>query len=196
MKIVFIRHGYSLANERRVLSGNLDVSLSPNGIEQLQNFKNNVKYPETDYYVTSNLVRTHETFNILFEGKTINKKDSRFAEIDFGDYEEKSFDDLDMDDYFARLYQNENLSNNELMSDFYDRIEKGLIDLVNELKENNLNSATVIAHSTVIRILIVKATSDDLETFKKTRPKNGLGYVFDIDVVDGKIVFNSCEEIG
>ncbi len=195
MKIVLIRHGLSEANKKRVISGLMDVDLSEEGIEYLKELKKSTNYPETDYYVATGLKRTVQTFNILFEGKEIDKIEERFNEIDFGDYENISFDSIDMDDYFLRIYKNENISNNELISDFYNRLENGLIDLVNELKDKNLNSATIVAHSTVIRILAVKATDDSLENFRVTRPKNGLGFILDVDVVDGKLIYNSCTSI-
>ncbi len=193
MKIIFIRHGLSTANEMRVLSGKRDVSLSEEGIKKLHILKNNIIYPKTDYYVTSNLKRTIETFNILFEGMTINKTEERFSEMDFGGYEQKSYDFLDLDDYFSRVYLGENISDNELYSDFYSRIKAGLVDLISELQSLGLSSATVVSHSTVIRTLIVKATKDDLETFQLTRPKNGCGYIFELDVVDGELVFGGLE---
>ncbi len=193
MKIIFVRHGLSTSNEKRVLSGKMDVSLSQDGIKKLHNLKKTITYPKTDYYVTSSLKRTVETFQILFEGETINKTEERFSEMDFGGYEQRSYDNLDLDNYFSRVYLGELISNNELYSDFYNRIKEGLIDLICELKDKNLNSATIVSHSTVIRTLIVKATTDTLETFQVTRPKNGCAYIFELDVVDGELVFGELE---
>ncbi len=195
MQLVLIRHGLTEANEKRILSGHYDTKLSEKGILHLKNLKQTVKYPKTDYYATSHLLRTQETFNILFEGNKINKIDERFAEINFGDYEQNSFDDLDLDDFFGRLYENEQIGNVEPLNKVYKRMENALLDLINELKEKNLNSATIISHSTAIRIIVVKATSDNINTFRTTRPKNGLGYILDVDVKNGKLVYNSCLEI-
>ncbi len=195
MKIVLVRHGYSLANEKRILSGHLDTELSEKGVLHLKNLKETVKYPETDYYATSHLLRTQQTFNILFEGKKINKIDERFAEINFGDYEQKSFDELDLDEFFGKLYTESKVGNVEGLDELYNRMESGLIDIITELKEKGLNSATIVSHSTSIRVVVVNATSNDLKTFRATRPKNGLGYILDVDVVDGKLKYNSCMEI-
>ncbi len=195
MKLVLIRHGYSLANEQRVLSGHFDVELSEKGILHLKNLKETVSYPETDYYATSHLLRTQQTFNILFEGKEINKIDERFAEINFREFERKSFDDIDLDDFFGKLYTEKQVGNVETLDELYNRMENGLIDLITELQEKGLNSATIVSHSTAIRIIVVHATTNDLNTFRTTRPKNGLGYILDVDVVDGKLVYNSCLEI-
>ncbi len=194
MKIIFVRHGLSTANEMQVLSGKKDVSLSEDGIKKLYTLKDTIIYPKTDYYVTSSLKRTVETFNILFEGNVINKTEDRFSEIDFGNYEERSYDNLDLDDYFSRIYLGECISENELYVDFCKRIEAALVDLIFELRELGFNSATVVSHSTVIRSLIVKATVDNLETFQVTRPKNGCMYVFELDVDEfGGLVFGGLE---
>ncbi len=195
MKLILIRHGLSEANEKRILSGHLDVSLSNTGISILKDLKSNINYPETDIYLTSHLKRTVETFDILFEDKTIKRKDERFSEINFGDYESKSFDDLDMDDFFSRLYLDEKISNVETISELYCRIEEGLIDLLKEMKNEGLESATILSHSTVIRTIVVKATNNSLDTFRNTRPKNGLGYILDVDIVENKIIYNDCFEL-
>ncbi len=195
MKLVLIRHGYSLANEKRILSGHLDVNLSEKGILELKKLKSTVKYPETDIYLASTLVRTEETFNILFEGKSLLKKDDRFSEINFGEYEEKAFDELDLDSFFIKLYLGEKISNIESISSLRNRFEDGLLELLIDMKKNNLQSATIISHSIAIRTIVVKATNDNADTFHMTRPKNGLGYILDVDVVDNKIIYNSCTEI-
>lgn len=196
MKIVFVRHGYSTANRDCILSGITDVQLSEEGIEKLIELKNTVTYPETDFYVTTNLVRTQETFNILYEGKKIDKIESRFCEINMGDYEAKTFVGLDVNEYFGKIYQDQNISNNETATQLFERVEEGLIDLIYELREKNLNSATVVSHSYVMRLLAAKANDGTLETFLRIRPKNGMGFIFDIDVDNnGKIIFNSFEEI-
>ncbi len=193
MKLIFIRHGLSEANKARVISGSKDVSLSEEGKSQLINIRNKTAYPKSDFNVVTGLIRTHETFNILFPDRKIDKIEKRFSEISFGDYEGKSFDEIDLDDYFKRLYHNEVIGNNETMNELYQRVQEGLVELILELKENNHSSATIVAHSTVIRIVVVKALGDTYEIFKDIKPKNGLGYVVDIDVVDGNIVYNGCE---
>ncbi len=193
MKLVFIRHGLSEANKMRVLSGSKDVSLSEEGKLQLVKIRDKMIYPESDFNVVTSLKRTHETFNILFPERKIDKIEHRFSEISFGDYEGKSFDEVDLDEYFKKLYFNEVVGNGETISQLYERVEDGLIDLVNELNENGHSTATIVAHSTVIRIVAVKALGDTYEIFKSIMPKNGLGYIVDVDVLDGNIVFNKCE---
>lgn len=195
MKIVLVRHGFSESNEKRLFSGSQDVSLSAIGRKELLSLKKEKNYPVTDYYVTSTLMRTKQTFEILYPDKKINMEDSRFSELFFGDYEGTPLDDIDLDDYFKRIYNNENINNNEIFSDFYKRIENGLIDLITNLNEKNMNSVTIVTHFTVIRTIVTKATNDTYEQYLKIRTGNGLGYILDISVENGKLVYNSCEEL-
>lgn len=195
MKIVLVRHGFSESNEKRLFSGSQDVSLSAIGRKELLSLKKEKNYPVTDYYVTSTLMRTKQTFEILYPDKKINMEDSRFSELFFGDYEGTPLDDIDLDDYFKRIYNNENINNNEIFSDFYKRIENGLIDLITNLNEKNMNSVTIVTHFTVIKTIVTKAIDDTYEQYLKIRTGNGLGYILDISVENGKLVYNSCEEL-
>ncbi len=196
MKFVFIRHGLSESNKNRIISGSKDVPLSDEGKAQLIELRENIFYPKTDYNVVTSLSRTRQTFEILFPNEKIDKVEHRLSEISFGEYEGMSFDDINLDNYFFKLYHNEDVCGNETMEELYCRVEESLVDLILELRQKNLKSAKIVAHSTVIRAVAVKSLKDDYETFKKVKPKNGRGFIIDIDVDNSnRLVFKSCESL-
>lgn len=195
MKIVMVRHGLSEANMKRVISGSNDVKLSEKGKQDLVNLREKTKYPQTDVYVSSSLSRCIDTFEILYPDKKLDRTDDRFKEICFGDIEGHSILTNELDDFFPKFFNNENVCNNELYSDFCIRIEDGLKDVLKELEKNNKYSATIVAHSTVIKVFIKLCENVPPENYRKVIVQNGQGYVFDIDLIDDEIVYNSVEKL-
>lgn len=195
MKIVLVRHGFSEYNEKRLFCGSKDPNLAEAGREELLALKKEKDYPATDLYVTSTLMRTKQTFEILYPDKSVHKEEQRFSELFFGDYEGTPLDDVNLDEYFKRLFNDEIINNNELYSDFCERIDNGLIDLIKELEENNLNSATIVTHFTVIKSIVAKAMGGTFEQYDKIKTNNGLGYILDISLKNGKLVYNSCDKL-
>lgn len=195
MKIVMIRHGLSEANIKRIISGSKETPLSEKGRDELLSLKDTLNYPDTDIYVASSLSRCVDTFNVLFPDKSLAYKDDRFKEISFGDIEGMCFIDYDLDEFFLQFFENKNVCNNELYEDFFNRITDGLSSLILNMKDKNYDSATVVAHSTVIKVLVKHVNNIENDEYKNIPMKNGTGYIFDIDLIDDKLKFNSVTEI-
>lgn len=96
MTIYLIRHGKTVANERRLYCGSTDLSLSDAGRTELRK----LHYCVGDAcFVTSGMRRTDETLELLF-GAVPHVVESRFREVDFGRFEMHSYNELkDRDDY-------------------------------------------------------------------------------------------------
>ena len=83
MKIVLVRHGYTVGNDQGLYTGWSNTMLSEKGIKELQEYKETYHYPTTDRYYTSDLTRTIDTFNILYGDTPINESTYAFREIKF-----------------------------------------------------------------------------------------------------------------
>ncbi|MBQ8354021.1 MAG: histidine phosphatase family protein [Oscillospiraceae bacterium] len=96
MTIYLIRHGRTLANERRLYCGSTDLGLSEQGREELNGNHfdiSNVRFR------TSGMKRANETMELLFPGVPY-EQDPRFREVDFGVFEMQSYEELkDRRDY-------------------------------------------------------------------------------------------------
>ena len=96
MTIYLIRHGKTLANERRLYCGSTELSLSEQGREALKDIRfdiSNVRFR------TSGMKRANETMEVLFPGIPY-EQDPRFREVDFGVFEMQSYEELkDRPDY-------------------------------------------------------------------------------------------------
>lgn len=195
-KFVFIRHGLSTSNRDRIISGNLDVPLSVEGREGLKELKRKGVYPKTDIYISSPLMRCLDTFSIIHETEVLHNINPLFEEIYYGNIQGTSPDEKYLDEYFIRLFSNDKITENELYADFTSRIEKGIIEIYESLEENDLDSATIICHSTVIKSIIHKIKNFPLSEIKHVKVKNGLGIKINIEIINGEIIYSNLEEIG
>ena len=100
MTIYLIRHGKTLANERRVYCGSTDLSLSEQGREELKDIRYNIQNVR---FLTSGMKRANETMELLFPGVAY-ETDPEFRELDFGAFEMHGYEELkDRPDYQAWL---------------------------------------------------------------------------------------------
>lgn len=178
IKIYLIRHGKTYCNEKQLYSGKTDVELSESGIEELKEKAEKIKYPECDYYFTSGAKRANQTLEILCPNKKYEVLEKLF-EYDFGDFELKSYNDLkDKKEYIEWLNDEEGnicCPNGESRRQFKMRIKKGFTELVEHLKNNNIDKALGVTHGGTIGI-ILEAMYNSSKKFYEWQPKNGDGY--------------------
>ena len=93
LMLALIRHGKTEANEKHLYCGKSNIPLSENGIKELNDIKNSIKYPEYNKFFSSGAKRANETLEILYPKKVYDEI-NEFWEYDFGDFEMKSYDML------------------------------------------------------------------------------------------------------
>lgn len=67
-KIHLIRHGQTEANAKGLYIGMTDLPLSPEGLGELLELKQNFVYPEAVRFFTSPLIRCRQTLEVLYPG--------------------------------------------------------------------------------------------------------------------------------
>ena len=182
MKIHLIRHGKTIANERRLYCGHSDLPLSDKGRAELAKLKSLGIYPSyADFYYTSGLLRAEETLSLLY-GEVDRKSLPNFREFDFGRFEMHSHEELDSDpDYQAWIADNTNLvrtPGGENKIDFLERVVDGYKNL-----ENMPGIKLVICHGGVIASLM-EFLFPKRKNFYEWQPKPGRG--FTINYTSGK----------
>lgn len=93
MKLTLIRHGITEGNILQVHYGMTDLPIIPLGVEELKKKKENYIYPAADYYYTSGLKRTEQTFRIIY-GNLPHESLSGLEEMHFGEFEMKNSESL------------------------------------------------------------------------------------------------------
>ena len=174
MKIHLIRHGKTIANERRLYSGYSDIPLSNEGRAELIKLKDRGIYPSNaDLYYTSGLLRTDETLDLLY-GNVKRQSLPRLREFNFGSFEMKSHEQLERNlDYQQWITDETNLvrcPGGENKKDFLERVIAEYKKLV-----QGHDSKLVICHGGVIAC-IMEFLFPSSKNFYEWQPKPGRGY--------------------
>ena len=93
--ISLIRHGITTANIRRLYYGTTDVPLAPKGIELLKKQAAEGIYPPAEgaQIYTTGMGRTLQTMELIY-GERPHDVIKELREINFGDFEMKSYEEL------------------------------------------------------------------------------------------------------
>jgi len=101
MILHLIRHGITEGNEKHLYCGSTDLPLSQKGRQELAALASRGGYPTAGQYFTSGMLRTEETFALLY-GETPHNVLIGLRETDFGVFEMKSYEMLkERQDYQA-----------------------------------------------------------------------------------------------
>ena len=148
MKIIFVRHGLTMANIEKKYS-TPETKLEESGLYILDKTKEHLKNYEIDEVYTSGLIRSQETAKILGFDKYL--VDERLNEMDFGDFKGKSIFEVRED--YKNFFEQEKESyfdlpypNGESRRDVIKRLSSFLDE-----KSNNDKNILCISHGIAIR---------------------------------------------
>lgn len=178
IKVTLIRHGKTYANEQKLYYGFSDIDLSNDGIDQLNMLKKQIKYEKANVFVTSGLKRTNQTLKILF-GNVDYIEDESFKEMNFGDFELKSYENLkhnkDYLKWVENIEQNE-IPNGETKKQFENRVINGFDNLIKNCIKNGIKDIVVVCHSGVISVIMMYLFNKENKNFYDWLPQCGRGY--------------------
>lgn len=178
INISLIRHGKTYANEQKLYYGFSDIELSESGIEELNMLKRNLKYKSGKLFITSGLKRTIQTLNILF-GNVDYTVDKHFKEMNFGEFELKSYEQLKNNEKYQKWIENieENIvPKGESKKQFKNRVIYGFNSLFLSCVKNDIKDIVIICHSGVISIIMMYLFKEENKNFYNWLPGYGRGY--------------------
>ncbi len=196
-QIVLIRHGYSLGNALKTLSGQSDVPLIEKGRKELVQFRDKYDYIDTDLYYSSDLSRCVSTFEALFgPEKKIDKKFKELREINFYERENENFISNEIiRDLFDRWVDDDPSTKGlESFGEIEDRMVKMFYKTLNDLKANNYASASIFTHSCAMRCLLIGLGLYERSDYHDISVKNGQGFVINVEY-DDKLVIKDCTNL-
>lgn len=177
MKIYLIRHGKTIANEKRLYCGKTDLPLSEAGISELESLKE--LYKDIDktnlVFYTSGKKRANESLEILFD-KPNYLIDHRLEEMNFGDFEMKSYNDLKEDIAYKEWISdvnNNRTPNGESSKDQEQRVIEAFKDILN----NNNKDVVIMTHGGSIYYIYQYLMHSNMNIYE-IMPDNGRGYIF------------------
>lgn len=164
MKIYIMRHGETVWNRLGTIQGRSKNRLSKEGKIQVEKQAENFKDVHLDFIISSPLVRTIQTANIMnkFHNAKIIK-DERINEVDQGIYtgrNKSTMTDADWSNYKTR--------SKKFGMESFDDIISRTIDFVEDLKSNYKDkSILIITHRSSAKAIFYtltgkKVTSDEL----------------------------------
>lgn len=99
MKLTLIRHGQTEGTVRNLYYGSTDLPLTEAGVACLRRAAKTYCWPKAEVYYTSGMLRTEQTFSILYPGQEHGVLPG-LREIDFGVFEMRSYEQLRDDPQF------------------------------------------------------------------------------------------------
>jgi len=177
--LIFIRHGATEANEKRIYCGFTDIPLSEVGKAALFRLRLNQIYYPADICVTSGMKRANETLRILYEKEPYLILEE-FKEFNFGEFEMKSHDELcSSADYIQWIESNCETAcpGGENRADFINRIVAGLA----RLAQLDADSIVIVCHGGVIADIMAFLFPDEQRLFYEWQPDFGRGYAVEIE---------------
>lgn len=208
--IHYIRHGQTEGTEKGFFYGKTNLPLSKNGIEDTKRLAAEGVYPrpENPDYISSGMIRANTTLEIIY-GDVPYKTIPSLEEMNFGDFELRTFDEIKDDFHFvswrrsdadnmkalaAKWFEEDGETrppNGESKGEFAKRISAGLKELegYHQLKElSNRHSGKeshtiMVCHGGVIAMCML-LSFPGVKTFWDWVPKPGHGYT--VYYEDGK----------
>ena len=154
-KIHLIRHASTAANAAGAYIGRTDLPLSPEGLRELIDLKEQYEYPGAARFFTSPLKRCTQTMQVLYPDAKHEVVEG-LAECDFGDWENKSIAILKNDPAFLDWMEGNgrDIPNGENTVDFEKRVCAAFEQVVNDLITKGDTEAVICTHGGVIMLLM------------------------------------------
>lgn len=187
MELFIVRHGSTEWNKLNKIQGCLDIPLDDEGIKQGYLLANKLKNYNIEHIYSSDLSRAKNSAEIISE--SLNLKftiDSRLREMNFGEWQGLSFDQISILD---RIKLNEwrnqpskvKFENGECIDD----VKKRSLDFFEEIyKKNEHSNVLVVTHGTFIKILILSLLNINLDLYKNLKQDNTALNI--IKIIDSK----------
>lgn len=174
-KIYLIRHGNTEANERHLYCGSTDLPLSEDGRNALQTLKPGYSGIQNVRFVTSGMLRTAQTLEILF-GNVPHCCEPAFREMDFGAFEMRSYEQLKDVPEYQQWITGDNEAN------LTPGGESGILMKARVLKAFGVlqgADTVLITHGGVIAAIMEHLFPQEGKNRYQWQPKPGHGYLID-----------------
>ncbi|MDR0897380.1 MAG: histidine phosphatase family protein [Oscillospiraceae bacterium] len=172
-QLLVLRHGRTETNERHVITGSMDIPLSPGGAAELSALRG--RYPAANRFFTSGMLRARQSLALLY-GEVPHTDFPDLGEYRFGIFEGRSHRDLLLEEpiyqaWFVRESDDVICPGGESNRMFAERVARGFRAVIAESWEG---LAVLIAHGGVIRQMIRQFAPS---AFEQKPPGNATGYL-------------------
>ena len=161
MKIYLLRHGQTDYNDKGIIQGDLPISLNENGINQAFEAKKQIDNIDIDLIISSPIVRTMETADIVNKGRNIKIiTDKRLEERGLGMLVNKPVSYYETVDYW-NLESDLDFDNGvEPVLELLERTKEFLIEMKNKYHDKNI---LIVSHRDSLRAIVMNLQGLDID---------------------------------
>lgn len=156
MRFYFVRHGETDWNKHRMFQGHTDIPLNENGKKQVQWAAQYLSDKKIEAVYTSDLARAHETAQIIAGAHGLKPiKDDRLREVNFGEWEGLSFNEISAKHKEALDAWLDDIIGTQLPGGGkIEDVLRNLVSFINDMISINYQELVVATHGGVIKTLI------------------------------------------
>lgn len=182
MRLILFRHGLTLANERRLYCGSSDLPLSSSGRDGLRALRAGGALPDiaSAKVITSGMRRCEETLSELY-GAVPHETDPDFREMDFGDFELRSYEELKGDPAYIAWITGDNGANVAPNGESGDLMRARVLSALEGLLQSSRPIA-LFTHGGVIAAIMDRLFPEEHKNLYQWQPEPGHGYDIDTDM--------------
>lgn len=170
MELYIVRHGETVWNKQWRLQGSTDIKLSENGIDMAKKTGYGMKNIDFKVAYSSPLSRAYDTAKIIVGDRNIDIiKDNRIREISFGDYEGKTYDELEnMGTDFKYFFDRPEIfkadKNGESLKSIIYRAGLFLEDIIKKYGETD-SKILIVAHGAINKAIMANIKKSEIKDF-------------------------------
>lgn len=184
MKVYLIRHGETTSNKEKRYMGVTDVPLSEEGIEKIRARMKENYYPKYDgqIFYSSTLSRTRQTLQLIYEAVDFIEE-AGFNESNFGDFENKTYEELKDDPDYIKWISGNYLSNQCPNGESYVQMKERVtrtFDKVVKRHKNQGKDIIIVLHSGPIVALMESLHPEVSKNYYEWRLENGEFYQIEV----------------
>ena len=175
-EFLFVRHGITELNVKKVYFGQLNPPLIDEGIQQIHNAKKNVAGENISLFYSSDLKRCTESAEIINKHLNLDIIEKPgFRELNFGIFEGLSHQELmgrypEEAELFFKNWENYQIPDGESIHDFMMRAVNEIEDIKKSYKGEKI---LITTHSGVIQAILSYYFTGNLEAYWKFRFNHG-----------------------
>jgi len=162
MKVIFLRHGETELNKKRVAQGWTDSYMTKDGIKQIKDVANKLKDIKIDLIVSSPLGRAMRTARENVKHHQVPFLSSSFImEYNMGSYERAYLDDKQWLELRTKFYVNDfKFPRGESQTIVQKRINRFLRFLLALKKKDKHQCVLVVTHGGIMHSLLIRGVKD------------------------------------
>lgn len=174
MRVLLLRHGFTEANENHLYCGSTDLPLSPAGRAALRR----MDLPAAGTrFITSGRKRCNETLEAVF-GPVPKEIEPDFREVDFGDFEMKSYEMLRDDPAYQAWLTGDNDKNVPPHGESGEQMKERVIAAFARVQKDG-RDAVIVTHGGVIAAIMEHLFPDEGKNRYEWQSPNGGGYIIE-----------------